>query len=307
MTASQKFTLEVTDHEVVLSAAGVEVGRYCFAPEAPANEAPKPYWHPLRALDGGLLTGYRPWDHRWHKGLSMTWSQVSGENFWGGPTYVRDEGYVWKDNVGSIRHDRFTELRLDGPDAGFTEELSWRTSTGAHWLRETRSHRFPLVDPARGLWAMDFETTLTNVRGEELRLGSPTTAGRPSAGYTGLFLRMPRAWAGGRIIAPDAEGEEAIMGTDAPWVAFAGQHDDVDGGATVIAYAGSSTAPPPVKWFVRSGATPVLAASASFDEEIVLPAGAELRLAHRLVFVDHTPDDVALSRLAADLSPKGIR
>ena len=30
------------------------------------------------------MTGYRPHDHRWHKGLQMTWTHVSGENFWGG-------------------------------------------------------------------------------------------------------------------------------------------------------------------------------------------------------------------------------
>ena len=37
-----------------------------FEPDAAAAESPKPYWHPLRALHGGLVTGYRPWDHRWH-------------------------------------------------------------------------------------------------------------------------------------------------------------------------------------------------------------------------------------------------
>lgn len=301
------FSLESTDRDVVLRADGREIGRYDFAPDDPVAESPKPYWHPLRALDGGLLTGYRPWDHRWHKGLQMTWTQVSGQNFWGGPTYLRDQGYVWQDNVGWIRHDRFADFRPDGPDVGFVEELSWITAEGETWIDETRAHRFPLLDVARGLWVMDFETRLRNVRGSELRLGSPTTAGRPSAGYTGLFLRMPRAWAGGHVAAGDLRDTAEIMGAHTEWIAYAGQHDDVDGGATVLVYSGTSTATPPVKWFVRNEATPMLTASPSFDEEIVLADGADLRLAHRLVFVDRTLDGPELASLAEEHVPGGTR
>lgn len=71
-------TLDIRPDDVVVTAGDIEIGRYVFAPDAPAVESPKPYWHPLRALDGGLVTGYRPWDHRWHKGLQMTWTHVSG-------------------------------------------------------------------------------------------------------------------------------------------------------------------------------------------------------------------------------------
>ena len=40
------------------------------------------------------MTGYRPSDHRWHKGLQMTSSHLSGQNFWGGNSYVHGEGYL---------------------------------------------------------------------------------------------------------------------------------------------------------------------------------------------------------------------
>lgn len=300
---SEGFTLEERDDAIILSADGVQLGRYEIASGAPAAEAPKPYWHPLRALDGGLLTGYRPWDHRWHKGLQMTWTAVSGQNFWGGPSYVEGEGYVWKDNLGQMRHERFVNVQSDGPDAGFTEELTWITAAGQRWLTETRTHRFPALDATLGYWVMDFETTLRNVSGDELRLGSPTTEGRPAAGYTGLFLRMPRAWTGGRVIAPGVVGADELMGAEAPWVAFSGEHDDVDGGATVIAYAGTSSGGAPVKWFVRSEPFPVLSPSASFDEEIVLADGEEVRLTHRYVFLDRILGDEELTTLAEGLTP----
>ena len=47
----------------------------------------------------------------------------------------------------------------------FTEELTWITADGDDWLTETRTHRFHGVDAERGLWLLDFSTTLRNVSG----------------------------------------------------------------------------------------------------------------------------------------------
>ncbi len=57
---------------------GVELFAYVYAPEA-AWEAPKPYLHPMRTLAGDIVTDYRPNDHRWHKGLQLTASHLSGQ------------------------------------------------------------------------------------------------------------------------------------------------------------------------------------------------------------------------------------
>ncbi|MFE1646919.1 PmoA family protein [Microbacterium sp. P01] len=298
-----RFTLEITPDEVLLKGGDVQLGRYVPSPDAPASEAPKPYWHPLRALDGGLLTGYRPWDHRWHKGLQMTWTHVSGQNFWGGPTFVDGEGYVMQDNVGSMRHDGFHDVVTEGADVSFTEHLTWITAGGERWVDETRTHRMHSLDRARGSWTMDFSTTIRNTRGQDLRLGSPTTAGRPAAGYTGLFLRMPRSWTGGEVTAPGTTDADTVMGSAAAWVAFSGQHDDVDGGATVLAFAGTSTGSPAIAWFLRSEPFPVLAPSGSFHEEIVLADGDELALTHRHVFLDRRWDRDEIAALADELAP----
>lgn len=299
-------TLTTGDTEAVVTAHGVEIARYVFRPDAPVAEGSKPYLHPLRTLDGAVVTAYRPWDHRWHKGLQMTWTHVSGQNFWGGPSYVDGEGYVWLDNVGSMRHERFTAADEEGDDVGFTEELTWITQGGAEWISETRTHRFHGVDTARGLWALDFTTTIRNISGEELELGSPTTQGRPAAGYTGFFLRMPRAWTGGTVAfegAAPGETADALMGREAGWVSFSGQHDEVDGAATVLAYAGTSTAAPAIKWFVRSEPFPVLSPSPSFDEAIVFAPSDEISLAHRYVFADRPWEGAELQALAAELQP----
>jgi hypothetical protein len=303
-------TLALRDTDLTVTAAGVDIARYAFDPGGAASEGPKPYLHPLRALDGAPLTAFRPWDHRWHKGLQMTWTHVSGQNFWGGPTYRRDTGYQPLDNVGRMRHDGFATVMDSGPEVSFTQNLTWITQGGETWVSEQRTHRFHGVDVDRGLWMLDFSTVLRNVSDRDLEFGSPTTEGRPNAGYTGFVIRMPRAWTGGRVLAGglgDDAGADAVMGAQAPWVAVAGEHDEFDGGGTVLVFAGTSSTTadtaPPVKWFVRSEPFPIVAPSPSFDEHILLAPGGEMSLAHRHVFGDRiwTPDETRA--IASELQP----
>ena len=299
------FTLERADTELVVTAAGIDIARYAFEPGGAVSEGPKPYLHPLRALDGAPLTAFRPWDHRWHKGLQMTWTHVSGQNFWGGPTFQRETGYVPLDNVGRMRHDGFTTVTDAATEVSFSEELTWITQGGEQWVAETRTHRFHGLDAERGLWLLDFATTLRNIADRDLEFGSPTTQGRPNAGYTGFVIRMPRAWTGGRVRAeglPDDADADAVMGSAAGWVAFSGQHDELDGGGTVLAFAGTATAGPGIRWFVRSEPFPILAPSPSFAEHITLAPGDEFSLAHRHVFGDRVWTADETRALAAELA-----
>src|SRR5215831_7409494 len=84
--------------------------RYVYAPDTPPVESPRPYFHPLRTLAGDVVTIFRPHDHRWHHGLSMTSANLSGENFWGGPTYVDGQGYAQLPNNGTVRHESWESL-----------------------------------------------------------------------------------------------------------------------------------------------------------------------------------------------------
>jgi hypothetical protein len=283
---------------VRVAAGGVEIATYEYAPDVPAFEGPKPYLHPVRTLSGGLVTGYRPNDHRWHKGIQMTWTDVSGQNFWGGNTYVHGTGYVPLDNVGSIRHDAFGVVEVTPDAVVLDEELSWLAAGGETWLAEQRRLRVHGVDPARGTWALDVEVALRNVRGVDLHLGSPTTNGRDNAGYTGLFWRGPRAFTGGEIHTADGGGP-AAMGTSSPWLAYTGEHDDVDGGATLLVLAGTTTHGT-LTWFVRNDPFPAVAPSAAFHEVITLPPHDVLRLRHRIVVADRAMARDEIERVAAE-------
>ncbi|MQY37084.1 hypothetical protein SRB17_50870 [Streptomyces sp. RB17] len=272
-------------------ATGVELFAYVYRPEA-AWEAPRPYLHPVRTLSGAVVTGYRPNDHRWHKGLSLTASHLSGANLWGGNTYVHGQGYVeLPERVGSMRHTGFGQVSAAGDRAVITERLTWHPYDGALWAEEERRIEVHDVDPDSGSWALTWTSAITNRRAEPLRFGSPTTAGRELAGYTGLFWRGPRAFREGRIIGPEGEGP-GLMGTRAPWLAYCGEHDGVDGHATLVfAHApendhSGAGGTHPAHWFVRNEPFAAVAPSWSFFEELELAPGDTLRRRYRVVVAD---------------------
>ena len=70
--------------------------------------------------------------------------------------------------------------------------------------------------PEADAWVLAFETTLTNVSGADIVFGSPTTEGRPNAGYGGLFWRGPRSFTGGTVVTADGTGGDELMGTPRP-------------------------------------------------------------------------------------------
>ncbi|WP_439377533.1 PmoA family protein [Amycolatopsis lexingtonensis] len=274
---------------VSVEAGGVQLMSYVYKPDPVAFESRKPYTHPLRTLGGRRVSGYRPADHRWHKGLQMTSSHLSGQNFWGGHTYVPGEWYQdLPDRIGSMRHDDFAAFTVDRDRLGFTERLTWVANGGEAWARERRDLVVHSVEPDEGAWALDWGIELTNVRDTVLEFGSPTTAGRELAGYTGLHWRGPRDFSGGRVLGPGELGGEDMMGAQAPWLAFVGEHDDVDAHSTLV-FAHSPENDQAIHeshWFVRSRETPMVAFSWAFFDEFVLEPGESFTYRYRIVVAD---------------------
>ncbi|MBO0783117.1 MAG: PmoA family protein, partial [Ktedonobacteraceae bacterium] len=127
---------------------------YIYRSSVPERESPKPYFHPLKTLAGNDLTLFRPHDHLWHTGLAMTSAQLSGQNFWGGPTYVRDRGYAHLSNNGSMQHSEWSELTCDNEQVRCIEQLRWITSEGEHWIDEERHILVREVKPEEGYWCL---------------------------------------------------------------------------------------------------------------------------------------------------------
>jgi hypothetical protein len=258
--------------------------RYVYDSGVDPEESPKPYFHPLRTLAGEEVTLFRPHDHPWHTGLAMTSAYLSGENFWGGPTYVRDKGYEWLENQGRIRHDHWSEIQGDG--SLLKERLSWISHGGATWIEEERGISVGEIDQEGGVWSLDLSFQLKNITDRSLTFGSPTTEGRPAAGYGGLFWRGPRSFDEGEILAADGlEGPE-VMGRRSPWLAYVGFHDGTGRGSTVIFLDSPTNVRFPGKWFVRNDPYACMSCSFMFDEEYVLEPEDELALDYRVVLGD---------------------
>lgn len=269
-----------------LSADGRQLFTYVYADETPQMESPRPYFHPMHTLAGDPVTIFRPYDHVWHRGLTMTIAHLEDQNFWGGGSYRHGQGYVQLANNGAQRHRGWESLTCSDERFDGRHQIVWTTEGGEDWIREDRSLAVPAPDRDAAFWQLDFSTSLTNVRSEPLHIGSPTTEGRPAAGYGGLFWRGPRSFLGGDVLAGDGlEGPE-VMGQSTSWLAYRGRHDGSDNRSTLLFLDHPSNPRFPNKWFVRN--TPFAAVSFAFmfDEIFVLEPAATLSLRYRVVVAD---------------------
>lgn len=282
-----------------LSFKGQPLFRYVYQPTTPAFESPKPYFHPLYTLDGNLVTNFRPHDHLWHHGLAMTMAVLSNENFWGGASYVHGEGYVPLPNNGQMAHQRWDEIVVDADNIRFSESLTWISYAGESWLNEKRVFEVSEINAEAGYWTLDFTTSLTNTRGEDLVFGSPTTKGRPMAGYGSLFWRGPRSFYMGDVLAAGGLEGPDVMGQPAAWLAFNGKHDGTGDTSTLIFIDQPENPRYPNKWFIRAVPFAAVSYSFMFDEEYVLPPEDTLRLHYQLVIANGTWSRDEIERLVA--------
>ncbi|MER7057440.1 MULTISPECIES: PmoA family protein [unclassified Streptomyces] len=259
----------MTGNDLVLRVAGRPVGRYVTRPELPDRLSPRPCLHPVTTLAGTAVTEFSPADHLHHLGVGVAVPDVEGHNFWGGRTYVRDQGPTELDNHGAQRH---TAFQLRDPD-GFVEELRW-VAAGTELLRERRTvaateltaARPTATGPATTAWALDFTFSLTNITPGPLTIGSPATNGRPGAAYGGFFWRARKESTAPRVFTADREGEQEVHGTRADWLALTG-----DTWSLVFAGATERTRRDP--WFVRTGEYPGVGSSLAPDERLAIAPG----------------------------------
>ena len=272
--------MELKDDGVAITVVhdGVELCRYVYQPPEPAIESPRPYFHPVRTLAGDEVSIYRPHDHVWHKGIAWSLPNVGPRNFWGGPTYVRDKGYVQLDNNGAQVHRSLTLT-----DDTVSQFLDWSVANSQPSFHETRTLTFAVVDSG---WALGFTTAMRNVSGETIPIGSPTTEGRPNAGYGGLMWRGPRSFTDGEVLVPGRAGGDELMGTRAPWLAFRGRHDG-HGRTSTLVFVDAPTNPGhPVEWFVRSTPFACVCPAPFFSAEVPVGPEETLTLSYTVIIAD---------------------
>lgn len=252
------------DHSLSIACGSTELLRYVYRPDEPQLESPRPYLHPLRTLDGRLVSLYRPHDHVWHKGIAWSLPNVGTENFWGGTTYRRDRGYEQLDNNGAMVHRGFASIDTSDKGIDVVEHLDWVTRSGDVWFTEVRSLGVGLTADA---WVLTWSTAFTNVSGRPVTIGSPTTEGRDNAGYGGLFWRGPRSFTGGTVRMAGVQGGDELMGRRGRWMGFTGRFDGTGEHATIVFVDHADNGREPTKWFVRSTPFACVCPAPYFDVE----------------------------------------
>lgn len=152
------------------------------------NYAPgesKPSFHPVAPAGGPVLTGYRPADHRWHRGLWFSWKFINGVNYWEeDPKTGRSQGRTqWKEPRIETRPDFSARIELD---------LEYISTNGQPVLTEHRLiETFP--PDAQGNWHCDWSLAFRAGDADLLLDRTPLPSepdGKPYGGYAGLSVRL---------------------------------------------------------------------------------------------------------------------
>lgn len=272
---------------------------YVFVSQEVPFESPRPYFYPLNSLAGDNLACYRPYDHLWHVGLSMTWTYLNEQNFWGGNTYIHGEGYKALDNVGQTQHVSWNDITCDNNHAHLDHNLVWVNSHGETWLKEQRSIHISTEQAMAGFWSLEIAMRFENVSGNAITIGSPLTKGRPLAGYGGLFWRGPRSFTHANLFSAEQEGED-IVTHPKEWVAFAGPHDGTGRHSTLIFIDSPQNLRYPTKWWGRNEQFACVSSSFVYDEEYQFEADASLELSYKLLLCNDLRDVQQVAALVQD-------
>ena len=207
VAAEPAVALKVNDTTVDVSIGDEPFTTYHFA-----SDLPKPYFSPVRAADGTIITRplEKPADHPHHKGIWLSIDEVNGIKFWA--------------EKGKIRNVSVKPLESTGSPA--------RLQVVNHWL-----------DPETDEPAL-IETTTISIYPNRL-LAYDITFSAPNGSATfedtkeGLFgIRLRdsmREKEGGHVVNADGlEGSKAAWGKPSKWVDYFGEAEGKTYGVAIF-------------------------------------------------------------------------
>lgn len=275
------------DGDAVATLRGHEIARSHDGTAITLQHSPRPHVHPIRSLDGRIVTDAAPADHVHHLGLSLAIADVDGVSYWGGATYRSDQGYAMLEDHGVQR-----VLGQTADADGLLQDIAWLGPDDAQQLREQRLTRIETVDVSVGAALVLTSTSILQSRAA-VSLGSPATNGRAGAGYGGWFWRLAPSDVI-RVFSAAGDGEAAAHGSRAPWVVFilesAGQPVSVlfrqpEAASSLSgAEAGAREATHP--WFVRAEEYPGIGVALAAIDRTVITLHHPLTSVLQAVIVD---------------------
>jgi hypothetical protein len=249
-------------------------------------KADKPYFHPLATVDGDVITGLRPEDHVWHRGLWWSWKFINGVNYWEeDPNTLLSAG---RSEITSVE----VQCR-DDHSASITLAVSYHPPGAPPVMTERRV--LDISAPTeQGVYAIDWTSHFT-VGDAEVTLGRTAPyekKGRWGGGYAGLALRGPVEHRQGWTFT-DSNPEIAadkICNVGSRWVDFHGVFaSGATGGAAILDHPSNGGHPVP---FYANLSHPFLHPAVLWRSPLKLAAKAEVAWRYRIV-VHRGPTDRA--------------
>lgn len=240
--------------------------------------SPRPHLHPVRTLAGRPMTVVTPTDHRHHYGVSLALPDVNGTTYWGGRTYVEGRGSTLLANHGTQHLER-TGVTDDGRT--LESQVRWTSRDGRDLLHERRAMTTTLLPGATG-WGLHWQSSL-HADVEPLHLTSPATRGRPGAGYSGLFWRLPSADEN-RVLVTEGQGEGVAHGSTGDTLIIERRHGQAWSSLVIVQDTEAQGRVDP--WFVRASDYVGLGPSLAWDHARDVGLGETLEISLRMLLLD---------------------
>jgi hypothetical protein len=228
------------DDQIDVKLGGEDFTTLYLSPEGPA-----PYFHPLRAADGTIVTRQYPMvegvpgessDHPHHRGLWFSHNEVNGVNFWENAEGARNRADIVLKSVGAVGGD------------SLSAEFEWRAPDGKTVLTESRTVRFEQDGDVR---TMDFDLTLT--ANDESVHFTDTKEGTFAVRIADTLREQAVGGGPGRgvmVNAEGAKGEANVWGKASPWVDYSGPIGDKTYGIAIFDHP--TNPKHPTYWHVRA-------------------------------------------------------
>lgn len=208
-------------------------------------QGPTPYFHPLRAADGVIVTRQYPMvegvpgessDHHHHRGLWFAHNQVNGVNFWENAEGAPNRGDIVLKEVGAVGGD------------SLQASFNWMAPDGKVLLTESRSVRFAQDGDVR---TMDFDLTLT-ANDAEVKFGD-TKEGTFAVRVAPTLREQAVGGGPGQGVMVNAEGarnEANVWGKPSPWLDYSGPIGEQTYGIAIFDHP--SNPKHPAYWHARA-------------------------------------------------------
>lgn len=239
----------------------------------------KPYFHPLSTPNGTIITGLRPNDHPWHRGVWFSWKFINGLNYWEEDRVTgQSEGIT---ELKSVKVKTTKDFRAE-----FHMQLSYHPQNETDLLIEDRLVKIsPLLPDSSYFinWESNFTAMEDDVELDRTPLPQEPD-GKSWGGYAGFSARLNNQL--NDVIAINDAGETAdLNGKPSRWMTF-GMKEDKSKKVSITIFDHPENRNYPNKWYISlDNKTPFYYFSPAilYNSKMILKKGEKLKLKYLLL------------------------